>query len=96
MTSGELRTDPDVLARTASSLDTAGTELATAGDAAPGMPDAGELSGAMAEVLSNFINAAAELVVGVAGASELVAKGGSEYLETEQTNTSSLQDTGPG
>ncbi len=91
MTSGELRVDPAVLERIASRLDVASTELATVGGAAPGMPDAGELSGAMAEVISNFIGGAAELVVGVAGAGELVAQGGSEYLGAEQSNASPFQ-----
>ncbi|MDQ3151880.1 MAG: hypothetical protein M3R63_09220 [Actinomycetota bacterium] len=91
MTPNELRVDPDVVARIASRLEAASAELATVGDAAPGMPDAGELSGAMAEVISNFIGAAAELVVGVAGAGELVARGSAEYLEAEQSNTSPFQ-----
>lgn len=86
MTAGELRADPEVLARISSMLRGAGDSLASVGDTRPPMPDAGELSGAIAEVLNNFAGGAGELIVALLGAGDLVAQGGTEYQESEDEN----------
>jgi hypothetical protein len=74
----------------ASILRGSATTLAALGRSVPGIPNAGEVSADMAIVLSQLVAATAELVTGVTAASDAVASGGAEYVESEQTNRRSL------
>lgn len=79
---GGFGTDPDAMQGFASTLRTAATHLAALGEAPPAMPDAGEVSGDMANVISHLMNGGAELITGVTAAGDAVAAGGGDYARS--------------
>lgn len=79
------KADPGVLDGMARTLRDAGTTLDSVGGSAPGTPDAGPLSGEMAELMALFTGAAGELVIRVSAAGDAVADGGETYVDTDQS-----------
>jgi hypothetical protein len=86
--------DPVVLTEVATILRDVGEALDTAGREAPGVPDAGPVSGDMGALMAHLAAAAGELVVGAGAAGDQVAKGGRTYAETEDSARRGFTSTG--
>ncbi|RZU51600.1 hypothetical protein EV385_3431 [Krasilnikovia cinnamomea] len=78
-------TDVDLAAldALAARLRTSGDNLDTVGNGAPGIPDAGELSGAMGELIAHLSEGAGNLVVGLKEAADRVELSRRGYAERD-------------
>ncbi|MGH3907489.1 MAG: hypothetical protein ACRDTE_25425 [Pseudonocardiaceae bacterium] len=65
--------------------------LASLGDSVPALPDAGDVSADMAAVVSHLVAVTAELITGVTGAGDLIAAGGVDYADAEDTSRQDFQ-----
>lgn len=76
-------TDTDLMRNLAGTLHRASATLDSIGASVPGAPDAGEVSAAMAGVLSHLTRSAGELVVGAAAAGDELHKGADDFDASE-------------
>jgi hypothetical protein len=76
-------TDTDLMRNLADTLHRASATLDSIGASVPGAPDAGEVSPAMADVLSHLTRGAGELVVGTAVAGYELSKGADDFDASE-------------
>lgn len=85
------RADLNAMDGFAGRLHAAGVPLSSVGDSVPGMPDAGAVSADMAAVVSHLVAVTTELITGVTWAGDLVAAGGADYAEVEDTGRQDFQ-----
>ena len=78
----------DAMART---LRASADGLDAVGSTAPGVPDAGEVSGLMGAALAHLTESAGNLVVGLKGASEQVSQAGQGYARTDQATAATFR-----
>ncbi|RZS37044.1 hypothetical protein EV193_106280 [Herbihabitans rhizosphaerae] len=64
-------------------LGVASEDLNNLAPSAPGMPDAGDLSGDLAQMISKLTGAAGEIVLGTGAAAEAVNVSGKSYFQTD-------------
>jgi hypothetical protein len=72
-------------------LTTSAEGLDSVGKSAPGVPDAGEVSGIMGAAIAHLSDNAGELVVGLKGASEEVTQARQGYAKTDQSSANSFR-----
>jgi hypothetical protein len=84
--SGDFAVDLAAMEAVASTLRSGVDRLDLLAESAPGMPDAGELSGHMAGVLGNFTRSVGDLMIGVLTAVDQVAASAAEYVEADDSS----------
>ncbi|HEY9474747.1 MAG TPA: hypothetical protein VIS06_12960 [Mycobacteriales bacterium] len=84
--------DPALLRRLGRSLQSNGESLDSLGAAVPDLPDAGEVSGEMAELVGLLTGAAGELSIRLRAAGDAVARGGAIYADAEEGSYNSVQN----
>jgi hypothetical protein len=72
-------------------LSEAADALDTVGGKSPGMPKAGEVSGIMGVAIAHLTASAGNVVLGMKGASEEVAKARQDYASKDQSSAQSLR-----
>jgi hypothetical protein len=88
--SGETRADLPVLDAMSRSLTHGADALDSVGKGSPGVPDAGEASAIMGAGLARLTENAANVVLGMKGASEEVRAASREYADKDQAVAQSL------
>jgi len=85
--------EPAVLDSIARRLSQSGDALDGLGTSAPGVPDAGDVSGMMGGVIAHLAEAAGNMVVGLKTAGDEVAKSRQEYAGKDQAAAQSFGGT---
>jgi hypothetical protein len=88
---GETDTDLGTLDAMASRLDQAADALDAVGGRAPGLPDAGEVSGLIGAAIAHLTESAGNLVLGMKGAGEAVVQARRDYAARDQAAAASLR-----
>jgi hypothetical protein len=86
-------TDVDLptLEEIARRLSTSGDALDALGKSAPGVPNAGDVSGLMGGVIAHLTECAGNMVVGMKAASDEVSKSRQEYVSKDHAAAQSLR-----
>ena len=88
---GETDADLGALDAMASRLDQSADALDAVGGKAPGLPDAGEVSGIMGAAIAHLTESAGNLVLGMKGASEAVTLARRDYAGRDQAAATSFR-----
>ena len=80
-----------VLESIARRLSQSADALDAVGGSAPGVPDAGEVSGIMGSAIAHLTASAGNLVLGLKGASEEVSQARQQYAVTDQSAVDSFR-----
>lgn len=86
-TQADLPTLDEIARRLTASAD----GLDSVGKSAPGVPDAGDVSGIMGAAIAHLTDNAGELVIGLKGASEEVTQARQSYAKSDQSSADSFR-----
>ncbi|MDV6012952.1 hypothetical protein [Haloechinothrix sp. LS1_15] len=84
------RVDDGVLEAIATTLGGAGTDLDELGGSVPDPPDAGEAGPAIAGIVSQLVDNAGQLALGLSVMSEAIAEAGVDYADYEAETAGEL------
>ena len=94
--SGDFLVDPGVIDGLASGLRSGSAGLERLGGSVPAVPDAGEVSGQMAGLMSKLVDAAGEFSTGMAAAGDAVAEGAQSYANDDHGSAQHISSMRPG
>lgn len=89
------RVDDGVLDGIAATLQGAGGDLDEVGRSVPDPPDAGEAGSAIAGIVSQLVDNAGQLVLGLKAMGEAIAEAGVDYADHEARATEALEGAAP-
>lgn len=88
---GETKADLPTLDSIASRLNQAADALDEVGNASPGIPEAGDVSGVMGAAIARLSENAGNVVLGMKGASEEVTRVRRDYVARDQSAENSFR-----
>jgi hypothetical protein len=88
---GGTQADLPAMDSVAARLSRSGDALDATGSTAPGVPDAGEVAGMMGAVIAHLTGCAGDMVIGLKGAGEEVAKARQAYATQDNAAARSFR-----